>query len=441
MGQIGWIVLVSIICLMLPIRYLIVVGIMGVALADTRLVSYDFVYYLRFVPTGILCFRLLAELSKKPIKANSCFMVKVWAPFLALALISAMYSLQPLLSIQRAVSACLVLGGFGIGIPIYFGDEKKIIRLFWLICSIMGMGLFYSLYLAMSDKSVSIGYGEYDRVSGIFKNPNTLGVLAMQLIFILMYFWDRQRRKISGRIWFGVTIGIGTAMVTSGSRASVLGFCMGLLIYIWGNSRVQKKALPTVWTVVLILVSIFLTVGYVFPVYGGSLFRMDSAGRNTLWSKAWDIYRGGSPWGAGFGASDELFRQEAQSLGGIKLYTPESHNSFLRLLLDLGFPGVVLALIAFSVLICRSWKYLLYFENPRLGVLLLAAVIGSLVDSLLESWLFGFGSSSSVPFWLFLAILSHLSDQAKVRLECVKQYYKFCQVARLVPRESRFHQV
>jgi O-antigen ligase len=435
MEVIFFILLLSIGCFVLPIHYLILLSILGVALADTRLVSYEFIYYVRFVPIGIFCFRLLADVAKRPVKANSSSIVKIWGPFLGLALISTMYSSDLSLSAQRVLSAYLVLGGFGIGIPIYCGDEKKVMRLLWLISSIMGIGLLYCLYLAISDEQVSIDYGAYDRVYGIFKNPNTLGILSMQLIFILVHFWNRHKAKMGGKIWFGMAIGVGAAMVTSGSRAAILGFCIGLLVYILGNSRLKKSALPAVWAVILILVSIFLTVGFFFPEYSGSVFRTDSAGRITLWTKAWDIYKDGSPWGAGFGASDEIFVEEASVLGGVRIYTPESHNSFLRLLLDLGFPGVVLSLLAFVLLICRAWKYLLYFENPRLGILLLAAVIGSLVDSLFESWLFGFGSGASVPFWLFLSILSHLSDQAKTRLEYAKQYYKFSQFARLKPQE------
>jgi hypothetical protein len=61
------------------------------------------------------------------------------------------------------------------------------------------------------------------------------------------------------------------------------------------------------------------------------------------------------------------------------------------------------------------------FEDKRLGAALLGVVIASLTNALFESWLFGFGSASTIPFWLFLALLSHQADVARCRALTVRR--------------------
>ena len=281
----------------------------------------------------------------------------------------------------------------------------------------MGVAILYSLYSTPSYESVFADMEDYERISGIFKNPNTLGVLSMQLIFILIYFWQKNKGRDIGKVIFGIMVGVGVAMLTTGSRASALGFSIGILVFLWCNARIEKSKISILWTAVLIFSSMFLAGEFFFPEYAGSLYRPDSAGRWPLWEYAWQLYINGPLRGSGFGASEQLFRKDAlylqQVLGA---YAAESHNSFLRLLLDLGFLGVVFAVSAFVILIRRAWKYLPYFDDPKLGVALLAVVIGSLANSILESWLFSFGSSQTIPFWLFLAMLCHQTEQAKLKI-------------------------
>jgi len=204
-------------------------------------------------------------------------------------------------------------------------------------------------------------------------------------------------------------------MVATGSRASAVGFTVGLLVWILGSTRVQKRTLPAVWSVLLVIVSIFLIAGYFFPEYSGGLFRTDSAGRSLLWDWTWRAYKEGPFWGVGFGSSAEVFAREALYLRSQGLYAAEAHNSFLSLLLELGFIGVAFALYGFVRLIIRVWKLLPYFEDPQLGVTLMAAILASLVNSVFETWIFNFGNSSTIPFWLFLGMISHQTVQAQLR--------------------------
>jgi hypothetical protein len=117
----------------------------------------------------------------------------------------------------------------------------------------------------------------------------------------------------------------------------------------------------------------------------------------------------------GFGASDGLFARDAVYLRSIGIHISGPHSSLFRLLVDLGILGVVVATLAIGRLLRHVWRYLRWFGDPRFGASLLGVVAASLVNSFFESWLFAFGSASTVPFWFFLALLSYQADAARVR--------------------------
>ncbi len=414
MTDLFWLTLFGIPCLVLPVKYLILLGVVGVGIADSRIVPIQFVYYLRFMPMGILCLRVLTDLHvKRTPWNNTFFMIKVWLPFLGFASFSAMYSLDPSLSMQRVLTAIFVLIGFGMGIPLYFLDSKKILEVLHLLTLVMGAAVLYSLSLA-GHQSTASPVNDYERLSGIFNNPNTLGILCMQLFFILIYLYQKRKDEILGKFIFAVVLAVGTTMVASGSRASALGLVTGLIVLIGGNSQTRRRTFSTVSMVILILVSIFLVVGYFLPAYSGGLFRTDTAGRSVLWQRSWEVYNDGSFWGTGFGNGLRVFAADATYLRSIGIYAPDPHNSFLHLLIELGFVGLGLALLAVVVTARRAWKCRRYFEDSELGVVLSAVIIGSLVNSFFETWLFSFGNSATVPFWLFLGMLCQQTDRAAI---------------------------
>jgi len=257
----------------------------------------------------------------------------------------------------------------------------------------------------------------------------------MQVVFVLFYFWQKNKKQLLGKFLLGVSIGVGLTMIATGSRASVLGSSVGFLFLLFCNSRIEKSALSTIWTVFFISITIYLIIGYFLPSYSGGLFREETSGRLTLWERGWNLYKEGPFWGTGFGGKDDLSASVASSFKPISSYAPSTHNSYLRLLLDLGLTGVVFVLFAFSVLLYRAWKHLKYFEDPHLGAVLFTIITASLTNAFFESWLFGFGNSVTVPFWLFLGMLTHQTDMAAVR---VKHHSAYMAQLRLAQRQKTY---
>jgi phosphatidylglycerophosphate synthase len=244
----------------------------------------------------------------------------------------------------------------------------------------------------------------------------------MQAIFLLIYWWQREKEPVTRRALMVAIIMVGVTLLVSGSRASAVGMCVGLLIFLKGNAKIRKVSLGRRWTLGLMLITTYLMASYVFPEYLGSLFRSETSSRTILWERAWILSEGSRWLGVGFAGSDGLFAQDARYLKSIGIYVAGSHSSPMKLLVDLGFLGVLLAGIPFVLVIHQTWRFLPWFEDPNLGIALLALIGASLTNTLFEGWLFGFGSASTVPFWLFLAVITHQLYQTRVRVRYAQKY-------------------
>lgn len=388
----------------MPNRVLIFMSVLGVMLTDTPLVPKEAIYFSRFVPSGVLAFRCLHLMLSKGAVSNY-LLVKAWLPFILLSLLSIGYSIDPSLSAQRLLSAAFIVCGFGVGIPLFFPtntDHQQLIRLIGLL---LGSAVLYSLYLTATGSSHVV----QGRTSGVFRNPNTLGLMAMQAAFLVFFWWQRESGA-KRKALFVVLLSIVAVLVLSGSRASTLGLAVGALVYVRTLARLERRRLRTIFHLAVVGVILLLVSDSMFPGFFDSLLRTDTSGRTILWERAWTLAQDNLFLGVGFSASDEVFNRDARYLRSIGIYVFGPHSSVMRLLVDLGLVGVGFAAWAFFGILRRVWRYLPYFDDPLLGAALLSAVIASLTDSLFESWLFGFGSAPTVPFWLLLSLLAYQTD-------------------------------
>ncbi len=398
--------------MVIPANLLVIASVIGVMLADTSFLSGNAIYYARFVPIGVLAFKVMANyVMKKPALRVDFSLAKYWMPFMLLATASTVYSLEPMETFQRSVSAWFVIIGFGLGFPFFLNGSDRIRKLVVLVSVVMSGAVLYSFHAAQ--EAAYGAAGSEDRLHGVFRNPNTLGMIAMQTTFVLFYLWQREK---SGRKRYALLCGViiaGITVLLSGSRASTLGLLAGFLVFSWANRKLSRRTAPGLVVALLLLGSVFLMFGYFFPDYSAGLFRTDTSSRTILWERCWKLSEDARFIGAGFGGTDELFVKDAEYLRREGIFLAGPHSSPLKLLVDLGFAGVALALYAFYKCVVRAVEFLPHFEDPELGVASLCIVAASLVNSMFEDWLFGFGNSSTIPFWFFLALLCYQADRSK----------------------------
>ncbi len=428
MQHIEYLILLGIVCLFLPKNWLIILGIVSVALADTRLVSRHLIYYTRFVPMGVLALRVLTDITtgRRQLKYQSTFL-KTFLPFIILSGISILYASDQNIVFQRYLSMLFVFIGFGLGVPLYYEKQEDIIKLTKIIGIIIAIGVIYSFFTSSAQKTTATFYVVEGRAQGIFKNPNTLGLLAMQNVFIIFYFWQKEQIKWKANLLLLTIAILGAAIISSGSRASILGTIIGMFFFFKGYGKIYGKVLSKIVIFIIIASIAFLLIVEFFPKYEFAFLRperpgdvthlsmLETSSRSILWKRAWIISKPARWFGVGFGGSARLFWLDSLYLKSIGIFISGPHSSFFKLLVELGFTGVFFALGAFFILGKKIWDMIPSCEDPILALALYGMIIAGLFNSMFESWLFGFGSSSTIPFWLFMTILTTKADEIKYK--------------------------
>jgi O-antigen ligase len=400
----------GILCVLIPMEFVMVLAVIGVMLADTKLVPTEFIYYIRFIPMGVMAMRVLFTKLQQARWTRSS-MVRQWFPFLVLAGISVLWSPSQEVSLQRVVSLILVVIGFGYGIPLYLRRQAaRGPRLLIMLTGILMVAVGYS-FVTRDRSAAMLNVGDYERLHGVFKNPNTLGVIAMVTFFLTFYLLRTVKRPVARYLALGSVLATGVVLLLSGSRGSLAAVVAGITVMnLLEKFKLRLPLSKAVVSLLIVGVVAFLA-ARASPQIENMLFRRETSGREDLIRRELAM-AGQAPWlGVGFGGSDRLYA--AQGKGGFGM---GSHNSYTKALVELGGVGLVLTLWALYRIVRRALAYLTAFGDPLLGVTLFSGVAAYLVNAFFESWLFGFGSSITIPFWFFLAYLAYLTDEAELRL-------------------------
>lgn len=420
MNQLYLITILAGICMVLPIWLLIILVPIGPLIADTRLVPYQMIYYVRFVPMGVLSIRglLTFAIAKRSLKTLPTA-VFLWLPFLTYAGLSCVYSLEPVVSAQRWLSGLFGIFGVAMALTLFIPQHRSQERVFRAMAIVLGLSAIYSLFTGVMPEGVEqtvMVSTDFERLRGTFKNPNALGLIAMQVAIILRYWADCEKRPAHAKILTILFFLIGFTALLSGSRASVLGLFVGLFVYFRLKYKIKGSTLPAIWNFVFLISVLVLSVFMFFPEFFEGLLRVDSSGRLEMWKATWELALRSPMYGVGFGGSDGLFAMYSYYMNVLMgTYFSGPHNSFLHLMVDVGIIGLVLAMVPFFLVIRKALRTVVRYANPLFGAALLGVVAASLSNAFFESWLFGFGSGSTMPFWIALLMLSHLNDGVAVK--------------------------
>jgi O-antigen ligase len=396
----------GIVGLIAPIEWLLLLSAGAVILADSYLFPAEKdslrLYFTRFIPMGILAIRsLLIFLTHRlDTKILPGIFLKPFGLLFFLAILSTLYDrLNPSNTLMRSLSMGFILCGFGIGVPFYLANERRLERglhsllVFLALVVCAGLIPFPFLSHTMSE------FDDYVRVRGIFKNANTLGVMAMLTFFPLFAWWKESTK--GHRFLLGLlTMMVLVTLLVSGSRASMVGFLSGTLLFI-GFSRINIRSKILIFSIG-VAISLVLLLPRVFP----GLMRVDTGLRPELWGRAFELGMRSPVLGVGFGSTNEIFIPDQEYLLKLGVTSAGSHNEYLRLFVGLGGMGVFLAFWGFARILLKVIHLLRHQTHRLLLLSLFAAVISGLIHALFEDWIFAFGGAPAIPFWFFLAVMS-----------------------------------
>jgi O-antigen ligase len=223
-------------------------------------------------------------------------------------------------------------------------------------------------------------------------SPNTLASLMAYAAIIIIGFCLREtgwsaKRKL---FLFALTIPLFLVLVSTGSRAGIGAFVIGMSFFFVPHrgSKKQKLAFVVALAAITAIVLLVMFDPRVSERWSQTIVEGESAGREYIYGAALDMFaeRPIAGWG-GRAALDEL----GLRLGLIGRHRA-AHNLIFHLLIEVGLIGAVPFLIALGLCARAAWKG----RVDRFGLIPLALIMALFFFNLTHT-----GIRQKV-FWLFL---------------------------------------
>ncbi|MDX6511813.1 MAG: hypothetical protein QOE36_1317 [Gaiellaceae bacterium] len=360
-----------------------------------------------------------------------------------LALVSAAWSVDPRLTVQRALSfALLLVTGAALATADTGRGEVTRSVLGGVLAGTTAVALGSLVLLAVRhDEAVQAADVQSPtRFRGLTVNPNALGMLlAVGIVLALLLLLER--RGLAARLLgAGLALLFAGEIVATGSRGAMLAALAGAVVLLVGATTGRVRLLSVGAALVVFVAAVGIAqipksaqppsrgggsssassshdAKVLSPLSsdigaGGAPTRrhlLGSSGRSTAWAGALDLAGGRPVAGYGFGTEERVFVDRYYSFqSGL----PE--NSYIGALLQLGAAGVV-ALLAAAAL--AALFYVRALRRPaglerRLAVACAGCVAAGLVLGLTQSYLFSVGNLTTIPVWLAWFMLAARSAPA-----------------------------
>ncbi len=202
---------------------------------------------------------------------------------------------------------------------------------------------------------------------GIFGNPNDLAYHLVIGVALVLAARDAEPRRLVRWLWLSLLVPIGVAIALTQSRGGML--ASGTVLALWTISSMKRGAYAS-WAMKLAGVAVALVcVVYLAPGNPWSS-RMESSiaygedvsarGRVDAWRTGLAIAADRPFTGAGAGAFTTAWPDYAPGDAGP---ARTEHNTFIQLVGELGFPGLILFLLAYGAGLVEAGRAA---RDPRL---------------------------------------------------------------------------
>jgi len=320
------------------------------------------------------------------------------APYL---LLSATWSIEPDLTIERSASMMLLWGAvfgvvrFALSSPqLILGTIKAIVLP--LVCLFWGLLPIYGFDLSYVEKG-------YLRSAGAMVNPNAAGIMGAFLWPAAYYLWRVSDKRRS--VWLFATATLGFMVLISGSRGALAATLVAIAALILQGKR-TKGTLGLAVAMVAIGCGVALGVIGV-PEVVERYLRVENlevlGGRRETWPVVWAAL-GERPFsGYGFGTEEYIFEYVGASFSmhsGAMV-----HNSYLGFALQVGLLGALLLFLPLVYVAGTGAREGMASSDQRTAALV-ASVMAALVIAMTESWIYSAGNALALPFWTFFGLLA-----------------------------------
>jgi O-antigen ligase len=317
--------------------------------------------------------------------------------WIGLALVSAVYSISPALTIARSLSLLLgyIAVFWGIWVLVDRVGEPRTLDLVMIAAGAVYGGGFALLALTPASTFV-IG-----RFRGMLENPNTLGLLTALLLPLVLY------RALTMRTRWAIIICamMIVSLILTASRASLLAACVTSTLML---ARARSR-----WLVLPIGAAIAISLGFAglipLPFNLDEYVRVKhlatGSGRLEVWPILLDYIRERPFFGYGFGTEDRLLAVVNRSTYFAEFRGGYAHNSYIGLTLQLGLVGSATFFLPLALLLWNGLSDMLRARELERHHAFTMTLLAALILSLTESWIYSLGNAMAFPFWIVTMLL------------------------------------
>lgn len=261
--------------------------------------------------------------------------------------------------------------------------------------------LIYTLVYIFSFITIgtNTSYQGYGRFSGIFANPNALGIFSFLFFMLTQIIFKYQPQLFTKKERYVVTILILAGLLFSRSRSGMF----AIAIFWLSTFAYEKWRLKGLITVVLALFLLNTVVPYKQIIAGVGLsgfLRLESlekgAGRNVAFAAAWNQIKEKPIEGYGIGYAETYYKENQKKLN-LKGHVGGIHNSFLWVWLELGLFGLLSFVYGWFSWFRKTFQY---------TDIILPVGIAVVFSVNIEPWLMGSLNHVLIQLIIILSLLS-----------------------------------
>lgn len=242
-------------------------------------------------------------------------------------------------------------------------SDRQMRALLWLLCGIAFADIIVGSFQVATGGQLFDFHSSAHRATliGFFSNRNhtALYLAAVMPLFTYMVFTAkgavrpyRNYAIMSGL--FVLFIGVVGTSSRAGLTLGVMALLASIAMISFRSRFLQSKKHFVIFALVAVAVVVPILVSERFTTV---LQRFDSVSsdlRWTIWQQSWTVIQAYLPLGSGFGT----FRTAYDPLEPLAMVSPQfvnnAHNDYLELLLEAGYPGVILFLVAIGTILVRA---------------------------------------------------------------------------------------
>lgn len=334
-----------------------------------------------------------------PLILYSCFLSLAFVSFLWST--KASYSvLQWVMYMDSFIFSYLFVKVFLI-LKFHFKEQLDLSDMFAKALSIISLIFLIGFFISPDDFLRATHGGEVERLGGYFMNPNELGMMSVVGIATSIIAFMNNKRKFQFVTLFLINM---LVLVLTGSRSSMIGFMLILLYLISQSNNVKLK----IGVYGLMIASVPVIINLIFIKQGDVEEVLSMTGRLPFWTALLNEGIIKEPW-FGFGFMRIAYTDAFES---VHTYAGKmTHNTFIQVLMNLGFVGLFIALSQVLSTVRIAFKNI----NKGHKIFFIGVFTPVIINSFTEFGIFG-ESNFGTLFYQLLVFVLCLKSRDKLNL-------------------------